>query len=173
MLIFFKIEIIPATQEPFCSYTDPAGPYRIFFAYFNLIFYGLVPPLCMLVFSLLTVRNINHSKRVRSMPTTVLQNAKNSNARKTDRQVLRMLLIQVLVYNVTAFIYSVSNIIIAATTTQSDNVSQVARTNLVLSVVGIISTLGPCLSFYLFTLSSPLFRKELKKLFSRFVRTDN
>ncbi len=169
-----------------------------FFSYFNLFFYGLAPPLCMLIFSLLTVRNINtfsttgptsgtrpiqrklkraecvnHSKRVLLMPTTVLQNANNSNARTTDRQMLRMLLVKVLVYTVTALIYSLSNIIIAARNSQSDNVSQVARTNLALSVVGVISTFGPCLSFYLFTLSSPLFRKELKTLFNRFVRTNN
>jgi hypothetical protein len=173
MLILYEIEISPATQKPVCPYTGPVGPYRIFFSYFNLIFYGLAPPICMLVFGLLTVRNINNSKRVAPRLSTGLQNGKSSNGRPADKQVLRMLLVQVSVYSIIALIYSVTNIIIVAVTTPADNISQVARTNLILSIVGIISSAGPSLSFYFFTLSSGLFRKELKKLFNVFIRTGN
>jgi hypothetical protein len=127
----------------------------------------------MLVFGLLTVRNINNSKRVAPRLSTVLQNGKSSTGRPADKQVLRMLLVQVSVYSIIALIYSVTNIIIVAVTTPADNISQVARTNLILSIVGIISSAGPSLSFYFFTLSSGLFRKELKKLFNIFIRTGN
>jgi hypothetical protein len=46
----------------------------------------------------------------------------------------------------------------------------VAQENMVNAVVGMLSTLGPCTSFYLFTLSSGLFRRELKSLFCIFNR---
>jgi hypothetical protein len=82
---------------------------------------------------------------------------------------LRMLFIQVLVYSVTSLGYSVPAIITAMSADQPKNVFQVAQGNLITAVVGMMSNTAPCFSFYLFTLSSALFRKELKNLFRRLI----
>ena len=167
--IFFKINIIPATQKPICYPPGPPGTYRIFLSYFSLLFFGLSPPFFMLTFAALTLQNINRSKRI-IQPSSHLENVHNRNVQKSNRQMLRMLLVQVLVYSVTGLGYSIPAIITAMTADQPKNVVEVAQGNLITAVVGMLSNTGPCLSFYLFTLSSALFRKELNNLFRRLFR---
>ena len=162
--IFYNIYITPATQKPACYGQEP---YRTFLSYFNLIGFGLAPPLCMIVFNMLTLSHISQTKRLRVVPITHLQNTHDQNARKTDRQMLRMLLVQVLVYSLTGLVFSVAQVILVSKAGQAKNAVHVAQENLVNAFVGILTNTGPCLSFYLFTLSSGLFRKELKNLFIR------
>jgi hypothetical protein len=128
----------------------------------------------MLIFGMLTLRNIERSKRSTVMTSTNLENTTNqNNNRKTNRHLLRMLLVQVMIYSVTGLTFSVALMITAINASKPKNIFQVAQENMINAVVGMLSTLGPCLSFYLFTLSSGLFRKELKNLFSRFNQIGN
>jgi len=165
--IFFNISIVPATQQPICYPSGPPGTYRIVLSYFNLIFFGLSPGCCMLIFGLLTLRNIERSKRLVVMPATNVVNATNQNNRKTNNNMLRMLIVQVLVYSITGLTFSVGWIYTAIVAIQPQNIFQLAQQNMINAVVGMLSNVGPCLSFYLFTLSSGLFRKELKNLLFR------
>jgi hypothetical protein len=165
--IFFKIDIIPATQQPICYPAGPPGTYRIVLSYFNLIFLGLSPSFSMLIFGLLTLRNVERSKRLVVMPATHLVNTTNQTNRKTNSHMLRMLIVQVLVYCITGLTFSIALIYTAIIANQTKNVYQVAQENMINAVVGMLTNVGPCLSFYLFTLSSGLFRKELKNLFCR------
>ena len=167
--IFFHINIIPATQKPICYPPGPPGTYRIVLSYFVLIFFGLLPPVCMLTFGALTLQNINRSKRL-IQPVGVLNTAPNQRSQRGNRQILRMLLVQVFVYSVTGLGYSIPAIITATSADQPKNVLEVAEGNLITAIVGMLSNTGPCFSFYLFTLSSGLFRKELKNLLLRLVR---
>jgi len=165
--IGFQISIAPATQTPTCASTGPPGPYSTALNYVNLIFYGLLPPLCMLIFGMRTRQHIQQTKRNRVAPPTDLQNANNSNARKKDQQILRMLFIQVLVYSITGLTFSITIFITTTLSNQPINVYQRAQGTLANSIVGVFSTLGPCLNFYFFTLSSSLFRKEVKTIFKK------
>lgn len=76
-----------------------------------------------------------------------------------------MLLVQVLVYCITSLTYSIATIISSINANQPKNVLQVAQESLITAVLGMLTNTGPCLCFYLFTLSSGLFRREIKKLF--------
>jgi hypothetical protein len=127
----------------------------------------------MLVFGMLTLRRINQSKRNQVAPSTDLQNPNNSTAQRKDRQMRRMLFIQFLVYSVTGLTFSITLIFTTAFNSQSRNVFETAQGNLANAIVGVVSTTGPCLGFYLFTLSSSLFRKEIKNLFKKFIRNSN
>ena len=62
--MFFKIDIIPATQKPICYPPGPPGTYRIILSYFNLIVLGLSPSFSMLILGLLTLRNIRRTKQL-------------------------------------------------------------------------------------------------------------
>jgi hypothetical protein len=84
-----------------------------------------------------------------------------------------MVFIQFLVYSVTGLIFSVTVIITTVFSSQSTNVFNMAQEALANAIVGVVSTIGPCLSFYLFTLSSSLFRKEIKDLFKKLIRNGN
>ncbi len=167
--ISFEIDIAPVTGKPICYSTGPLGPYRTALSYINLVFFGLLPPLCMLIFGMLTIQHIQQTKRTRVVPTTDSQSTNNPNAQKKDRQMLRMLFIQVLIYSITGLGFSVTIIITTTLNNQPRDVYQLAQTNLANAIVGVISTLGPCLNFYLFTLSSTLFRDELKKPFKKII----
>jgi hypothetical protein len=171
--ILFEITIIPATQKPICYPPGPPGTYRIILSFFNLIYFGLSPSLCMFLFGMFTLRNIEGSKRIVVGPTTNCETTTNQNNRKNNRQMLRMLFVQVLVYCVTALSYSIATIISSINASQRKNVVQVAQESLITAVLGMLSNTGPCLSFYLFTLSSGLFREELKKLLCRSHRIGN
>lgn len=170
---FFTINIIPASQKPICYPPGPPGTYRVILSFFNLIYFGLSPSMCMLIFGLLTMRNIKQSKGLLSKSSNTVENRTNQNNRKIDLHMFRMLLVQVLVYCITGTPYSIATIYTAITANQSKNVFQVAQENLLTAVGGMLTNTGPCLSFYLFTLSSSLFRKELKKLFCKSNRTGN
>ena len=171
--IFFKIEIIPATQKPICYPPGPPGTYRIVLSYFHLIYFGLSPSFSMLLFGMLTLQNIERSKRVAAGPSTSSGIATSQITRKINRQMFRMLLVQVLVYCVTGLTFSIAIIITSISASQTKNIFQIAQENMVNAVVGMFSTLGPCVSFYLFTLSSSLFRKELKHLFYKVTCIDD
>lgn len=171
--VFFRIDIVPATQKPICYPPGPPGTYRIVLSYFNLLFLGLSPSLFMLIFGMLTLRNIDRSMRLLVAPSNPLPNTNNENLRKTNKQMLHMLLVQVSVYSVTGLTFSIALIMTAIQASQPKTIFQVAQENMINAVVGMLSTLGPCLSFYLFTLSSGLFRKELKHLFKKLLYVSN
>jgi len=171
--IFFEIEIITATQKPTCYQSGPPGIYRIVLSFFNLIYFGVSPSLCMLLFGLLTLRNINQSKRMAVGSLANLNTALSQNIRRTNRQMLRMLSVQVLVYCVTGLTFSMATFVLSIHPNEMKTVFQVAQENLIITVLGMLTNTGPALSFYLFTLSSGLSRKELKKLFCSSNRINN
>lgn len=170
--IFFDIGIIPATQKSICYPLAPPGTYRIFLSFFNLLYFGLLPPFCMLLFGLLTIQNLERSKRVLTNNSTHTETNVTRNNRKTNRQMHRMLLCQVLVYCVTGVAFSIGMIVTSMNPSAQKNVYQLAQDSMINAVVGMFSNFGPNFSFYIFTLSSGLFRKELKKLFVHTSRAD-
>ncbi|CAF0784309.1 unnamed protein product [Adineta steineri] len=111
---------------------------------------------------------MERSKRLHVVPSNIMANQTNQNNQRTNRHMLRMLFIQVFVYCVTILAYSIATIYTSITAIQTQTVFQVAQENMIIDVLGMLTNNGPCLSFYLFTLSSALFRKELKKLFLKF-----
>ncbi len=171
--IFFGIDIITATQKPTCYQSGPPGTYRIVLSFFNLIYFGVSPSLCMFMFGLLTLRNINQSKRIVLGPLANLNTALNQTIRKINRQMLRMLSVQVLVYCVTGLTFSIATFFLSIRPNETKTVFQVAQENLIIAVLGMLTNTGPALSFYLFTFSSGLSRKELKKLFCSSNRINN
>jgi hypothetical protein len=171
--IYFTINIIVPPQKSVCYPRGPPGSCRIFLSFFNLIYFGLFPSIYMFVFGLLTLRNIERSKRLIVVPSTDLLNRINKTNRQINRHMLRILFIQVFVYCSTGLSYSIASISTSITVNQSISVFQLAQYNLIRSVVGMVSNSGPCLTFYFFTLSSRLFRKKIRKLFKRFNRIVN
>ncbi|CAF3852293.1 unnamed protein product [Adineta steineri] len=168
--IYFDIDTIPAIQKSTCSPSGPPGMYSIILSFLNLIYFGLSPSLCMLLFGILTLRNTQRSKRLVARSSTTPEDKTNRNHWKINRHILRMLFLQVLVYSGTGLAFSIAMILIAINANQPKNVFQLAQDNMTIAAIGMFSNNGPCLSFYLFTLSSTLFRKELKKLFCRHTR---
>jgi len=158
--ILFQIGSRTSNGPLSCYPAGISNTYRFILSILTLIYFGILPSLCMLLLGLLTIRNVQQSRRqVEDMITS------NQNNRRLNRQMLRLLSVQVFVYSITGLAYSAFTIVFAILETQRRNVVQMAQERLSVAIIGLLSNLGPYLSFYLFTFSSALFRKELTKTF--------
>ena len=147
--------------QPTCNFVSSS--YQSFFSIWNLIFFSWIPSFSMLIFGLLTIRNVHQSKmRARS------QNNLEENQKKIDHQLIRMVIIQSFVFGSTSMAYAISQLYISITSSAQKIESLEKVIYNYVSIVGNwISLAGPCLSFYLFTFTSQLFRRELIELFHR------
>ena len=146
------------------------GVYQTFFGIWNLIVFSVGPPTLMLLFGLFTIRHIRQSvSRIAPMnaQTSTQATALPKHRKRTDRQLIRMLLVQCVVFTVTASPTSVQYIYTSIRANMIVDNLQRAKDNLFYNIAGFVSWTGPCTSFYLFTLSSKLFRHELVRLFTR------
>ncbi len=141
----------------------PPGDYRTFLNLWNLIIWSWLPTIGMIVFGSLTVQNVRQGKR-RVIPQTI-QNQKQQSRRKTDVQLIKMMLVQSFVFGSTTMSYSIVALYVASDAVSTDDALRKATDNYLSNVFGYIALTGPCMSFYLFTLSSQLFRRQLINLF--------
>ncbi|CAF1384188.1 unnamed protein product [Adineta steineri] len=137
--------------------------YRLFFGIWDLIFWSSIPTSCMLCFGLLTIRHIRQGmRRVQALNT---QNHSRRRQSKTDHQLIQMLLIQSFVLCSTTIVLSIGNLYISITSINMVKTAlQTAEDTYLLIVLNWVATAGPCMNFYLFILSSQLFRHELINL---------
>jgi hypothetical protein len=124
-----------------------------------------VPSFGMLIFTLLTLRNVRQGKR-RLAPENN-QNVPRQSRWSTERQLIQMTLGQSLALGLPTTAYSIGSLYVASQADLQLDAAQEASQTFLLTILACIALLGPCLSFYLFTLSSQLFRRELLRLFRR------
>ncbi|UJR17786.1 hypothetical protein I4U23_004685 [Adineta vaga] len=141
------------------------GIYQTFYGAWNLIVYSVGPPIIMLYFGLRTVQNIRQSIRRIGKNTIAVENQPR-HRKITDRQLIQMMLVQCLIFILTASLPSIQFIYTSVRSNIIIDALQSAKDNLFYNVAGLISLTVPCLSFYLFILSSKLFRSEFIKLFN-------
>ena len=143
-------------------------------AFYNSI-YGIVlasilPPGLMLIFSLLIFRNLKQRQRrrqlIRLFPLNTAATVENRRQQVKDQQALAMLLIQVFAYVSTTIFYTISLLYNVLTMNDAANKSTERRSIEAFAtfISGVLIFICPCLSFYFFTLSSHLFRKEFKTM---------
>ena len=153
----FNFTILQPTKA--CNFGTSA--YQSFFSMWNLVFFSWIPSIGMLLFGLLTVRHVHQSK-MKVLPQNNLQH----NQKKLDMQMIRMVIVQSFVFGSASTAYSICQLYISITsnTRQVDSVERV-KFNYLSTISNWISLIGPCLSFYLCTCTSKLFRSELMKFF--------
>lgn len=172
-LAYFHVPIYHAIniQQRLC-FPIP-GLYQKFFGVWNLIVFSVGPPVLMLLFGFLTVQHIRQSlgrivpnqSQTTAMSTEVNRALDGRQRRKNaDRQLLQMLLFQCFLFTLTASPTSVQYIYTSIRETMVVDNLQRAKDNFFYNIAGFVSLTGPCTSFYLFTLSSKLFRHELMRL---------
>jgi hypothetical protein len=162
-LIYIHIPIYYGIQTPLNTCFAPTGIYLTFLGLWNLIIWSWLPTAGMLVFGFLTVRNVRQGKR-RVLPQ-IIQDQIQQNRKKTDAQLIQMMLVQSFVFGSTTTSYSIVNLYVSFAAGSANGALKQATDNYLTNVFGYIGLTGPCVSFYLFTLSSQLFRYELINLF--------
>ncbi|UJR34961.1 hypothetical protein I4U23_027739 [Adineta vaga] len=148
------------------------------------LFEILLPAFMMIIFGMLTVRNIHHTHlrihveqiadasipvqqrtrigidlNVQSLPTRM-----NRTIQKRDVQLITMLLVQVIVFVISAFPISIYKLYSIATIYDTKSVIQKSIENTIFNLSVISLFLNNTITFYIYTLSGTIFRKELIKL---------
>jgi hypothetical protein len=159
ILVYYTI--FPGYQQ--CD--GGSSGYQEFNSFCNLVMWSWAPSFGMFILTLLTLRNVRQGKR-RLAPQSN-QTAPRQGRSSTDRQLIQMTLGQCLALGLPTTAYSIGSLYVASRADLPLNAAQQASDILLQTVLACIALLGPCLSFYLFTLSSQLFRRELFRLFRR------
>ena len=150
MAIFFEIKYV--NNGKMCY--SRAGVYDLFYRIFYLIIYCIVPSVCMGIICVLTLKNIRQQAQ-RINPA--LTNGRQS-LRRIDQQMIRMLLGQILTQVICILPFAILSLIalfISSSTVVFNFLLQMSILPLYVSYTT---------SFYIFTLSSRIYRQELKKI---------
>lgn len=149
--------------------------YSIFNGIWNLLIFSLGPSLVMLIFGSLTIGHVQQSiKRVTTQDTEIqvqnvsqLTSAQDQLKRQKmiDRQLFQMMIVQCVYFSSMSTPISIWYIYDAVRMNLVIDPIQRAKDNAFILISGAISATGACTAFYLFTLSSELFRRELTHLF--------
>lgn len=141
--------------------TSPAGQcivdsvsYLPYYRYmFQIFLHGLIPILVFSLFGILTYRQL---KKIQSRETRQKRN-------NIDKQLSRMLLLTSITIVVSAIPYSAENIYYLLFATRSEH--QTSYVFFFHTLSSILFYVNAVFSFYIFFVSTPNFRKQLRKLF--------
>lgn len=141
----------------------------------TLIIFSLGPSCIMLTFGLLTVRHIRQlGRRIKSNNMQVSPLAggivqldpqeQTRSQNNTDRQLIQMMLVQCVYFSFLSTPVGIYWIVQAVMPITLFDPFQATINDLFSNIVGYLSVTSACTTFYLFTLSSQLFRRELKHM---------
>ncbi|CAF3213424.1 unnamed protein product [Rotaria sp. Silwood2] len=150
MAIFF--EIIRIGSSTICN--AQLGPYDLFYRIFYLIVYCILPSFCMAIFCILTLINVRQqSRRIQPILATG-----NENSHRLDRHLIRMLFSQIVTQLLCVLPFATLNLVAFLIDRRTDLfwfLNQIFTLPLFFSYAT---------SFYVFTMSSRVYRQELVKL---------
>jgi len=150
------IPIISTIQSGNCIMP---GIYNLIFSIYALIFAGIIPPVLMSIFSLITLRNL-HLVRIR---IHITHQHTNRLMRQRDFQLTRMLIAQVFVYVFTTTPYPLNAIYEAITISVNKTINRQIFELFVYFLTGTFFLfINPAVSFYIYILTSKAFRSEFK-----------
>lgn len=129
--------------------------------------YSLFPASLMLIFGLLTIRNIRRSRQ-QIIPSTITIST-NRNQRKTTKQMTIMLFVQVICSVFLSLPISIKNICFVFFQYEMKSDEEKQLENFFDVLVTLITLINSSISFYIFTLTGEIFRNELKQIFRYFV----
>jgi hypothetical protein len=162
MLVYYEITYVSnqfGGITPKCN--SQQGIYRTFLGFWHLVLSSLCPSFLMLLFGCLTLKNVRHHRQL------VHRVGENRSIRRTDSQLLRMLAAQVLVIIIATLPYCVYELYSSFTSSFKMSTLKIAQDNLTNQITGIVTYFAYSSSFYLYTLTGSIFRKEALKIFGR------
>ncbi|CAF0854542.1 unnamed protein product [Adineta steineri] len=138
--------------------------HRVFLAIWYMTLYSLCPSFLMILFGFLTLNNIRQRRQA------VARVTKNDRiTRRTDSQLLSMLAAQVFVIVITTLPQSIIQLYVTFTANVVKDKLRLAQENLASKTLGGMTFFAHSSSFYFFTLSGTVFRKELQKFLRQYI----
>jgi hypothetical protein len=92
-------------------------------------------------------------------------------SRSTDRQLIRMMIVQCIYFSLLSTPIAIYWLYLSTVTIHIYDTRRIAKIELWGNIVGYLSVTSACTTFYIFTLSSPLFRRKLGYLFRHYWRS--
>jgi hypothetical protein len=143
--------------------------YSSIYTIYYLIFAGLLPPALILVFSILVMRNLKQMRsRVQPTQETTGGGGKN-NLRKRDRDLMKMVLVEVMIYVLSTLpfsIYLVYQMITSSYVKSKDRKQVESFINYLAQ--SFLMYLNTALPFFIYIATSPSFRRECQRIPIRF-----
>ncbi|CAF1047265.1 unnamed protein product [Rotaria sp. Silwood1] len=138
----------------------------------------LIPSLLMFIFGLMTILNIRHSAQRRIQPMSISLmvqemtiNGQQQRWKKTDKHLLYMLLIQVILLTLFSLPQAIQNIYANSTRNESRTPLQSAINNFVFNLFLLLTYVTNGMPFYIYTLAGgTIFRKTLLDVLRRATR---
>lgn len=128
--------------------------------FFILIVWSLIPSSAMLVFGLLTIRHVKQSSQA-------MVRQRSQRMKFIDRQLIQITLIQSILFGLTSASGSLGGTFNILDDNSRRDPLELAKQSFIGNILSFVGLLGPCVSFYLCTLSSQIFRRELLDLLHR------
>ncbi|CAF1463591.1 unnamed protein product [Adineta ricciae] len=160
MLVYYEISF---SSDQYGNITPACfgrkGTYRTFIGFWNLIFYSFCPSILMLFFGLLTLHNLRQHRLIipnRNEPTV--------RTRRTDQQLLRMLIAQVLIIFIFTLPISILQLYQSLTSSTVKSTYRIAQENFAGRLTSVLTYYAHSSTFYLYTLAGRNFRKEFFKI---------
>ena len=154
VLFLFGIQTTPGSSTVTCY--ARTGIYRLLSDLQYLTFYALGPPVFMLFFGLITLRNLQRSRLV-----VQPHSAKSNAIKKRDAQLLIMLLFQILIIVVFTLPFAIQKLIDTLSVQAQQSPVQKAQYNLLTGTLRILSYGSHAFGFFFYTLAARIFRLEL------------
>jgi hypothetical protein len=151
-----------SASSPSCTFYSDA--YNIFFSFFFLIIANILPLVLMCVFGILIILNV---RGIHNRVAPQINDARTERMRSNDRQLFKMLLFQLLITALLTTPYatlSVYNEISSTILKQTRSPLGAAIFNLANTISRLLSYSNAVVGFYIYTLSGPKFRVEVKRL---------
>lgn len=123
-----------------------------------LFVWSIIPSLTMLTFGLLTIRHVQQS-------TQRIVAERQQQIKSIDRQLIRLTLIQSVLFGLLSAAGALGGIFNIIGGSANNDAIALAKQQLYSVVLSYIGVSTPCISFYLSTLTSKLFRRELFNAF--------
>lgn len=158
VLVFARAEVIDGTA--ICTILP--NEYLVFFNLFVPIISCILPVVLMSAFGILTIINI---RRVRHRVAPQDNHVQNERLRSNDRQLVIMLLVQVLITTIIVAPWSLTNMfsaIAVAILKYKFSPTGQAIYNFAFNLSRMLYYVNPAIGFYIYTLTGPRFRVEIK-----------
>ncbi len=166
MIIYYEIYNIPnqfGNIIPECY--GQKGIYRTFKSFWYIVFYSLCPSSLMFLFGFLTLIQLRQQRQVAHRTQEINQRVRYT---RTDRQLLHMLVGQSLVIIIATLPFTVYQLYTSLTISLAKSTLRLALENLAGETAGMLTYFAHSSSFYLYTLTGTVFRKEFLKIIGRY-----
>lgn len=147
--------------------------YIVFYNIYNPILSGLLIPIIMIIFGFLTIKNIRQSRQrvnVQMLSTyrgVANQQADKINIKSREYQISIMILVQLGFYLITCLPFPIYLLYSAATMYSVKGSVQTTIEGFASNIVNTLLYINFSATFYIYVLTTRVFRKELKALISK------